>query len=147
MAVTRAAACFLAALMVGRLTAEKTPEVRHWLSATDALPSAADWSFAGYQGEAKAWAGQTYWAGLLRCGKGLLHPLNFRSLLLAGLYAGGDTTLPYPSIAYDVVRDFKARGDGQADDTAALQVSLPGSSCCFMRIESDEPIKPQPFAS
>lgn len=52
MAVIVAAAFLLAASVLGRVYAEQTPEVRHWLSAADALPScaAADWSFAGYQG-------------------------------------------------------------------------------------------------
>ncbi|KAL4458163.1 hypothetical protein ABPG75_013028 [Micractinium tetrahymenae] len=89
MSVTRAAACLLAALMVGGLAAEQTPEVRHWLSARDALPTAAataDWSFAGY--------------------------------------GGGDTALPSPAVKYDVVRDFQAVGDGQADDTNAFQSAV-----------------------
>lgn len=38
----------------------------------------------------------------------------------------GDAVLPPPTVAarYDVQADFGAKGDGEADDTAALQVGL-----------------------
>ena len=41
-----------------------------------------------------------------------------------GPAAEGDAPLPFAGPKYDVRRDFGAKGDGQADDTAALQAAI-----------------------
>lgn len=91
---------------------------------------AFDWSFAGYKGK----------PGML--GHAAPAVLAVAAAVVSGTQqcamqgwslpppADGDALLPAPSTAakYDVVADFGAKGDGKADDTAALQSAVAAAS-------------------
>lgn len=99
--------------------------------------TAFDWSYAGYRGEGQKQLPHPAPSLANACGPGCRqqasittqapHDSSCPLRLPPACLPDGDVVLPAPTAParYDAQADFGAKGDGQADDTAALQVLGP----------------------